>query len=336
MKVAFELSGEHETLPKAEVLGCLEAFDTCFKEVADLDMLFIIEIEEMPSIASRLAMTHNILEVLGFCPADTDSIADLVGTVDLNLKKDETFCVRARQVKEHVLNISDLEKQAGAIIYKRGYRVDLKNPDVVFRLVLTQGKCAFGKLMYSVDRTQYESRRPHRRLFFHPGALLPRVARALVNISSICEGGTLLDPFCGTGGILIEAGLTGARCIGADVQRKMVLGANTNLRHYGIGGELMIGDARNLGLADNSVDAVVTDPPYGRSALFRARSLEDLYDCSLKEIHRILRPGNKAVVVSQIPIEKIAEDAGFTTIGHHRQRVHKSLTRRIIRLEKMR
>lgn len=334
MKVAFELSGEHETLPKAEVLGCLEAFDVHFKEVADLDMLFIIELERMPPIAMRLAMTHSILETLGMCPAELGTIADLVSTVDLDLKKGETFCVRAKQVKEHVLDISDLEKKAGAIIYKRGYRANLEDPDVIFRLILTEGQCIFGRLVHSVDRKQYELRRPHRRPFFHPGVLLPRMARALVNISSIHRGETLLDPFCGTGGILIEAGLIGARCIGVDVQRKMMLGANANLRHYGISGGLMIGDACNLGLADNSVDAVVTDPPYGRSALFLAKSLEDLYDGSLKEIHRTLRQGKKAVVVSQIPIKKIAGDAGFTTIERHRQRVHKSLTRQITVLRK--
>jgi len=334
MKVAFELSGEHETLPKAEVLGCLEAFGARFKVVDDLDMLFIIEIERMPPIATRLAMTRHVLEVLGVCPANFDSIADLVSTVDLDLKKGETFCVRARQVKERVLDISDLEKKTGAIIYKRGHRVNLENPDVIFRLILTGGQCIFGRLVHSVDRKQYELRRPHRRPFFHPGVLLPRMARALVNISSIHRGETLLDPFCGTGGILIEAGLIGARCIGADVQRRMMLGANANLRRYGISGGLMIGDACNLGLADNSVDAVVTDPPYGRSALFLAKSLEDLYDSSLKEIHRILRQGKKAVVVSQIPIKKIAGDAGFITIERHRQRVHKSLTRQITVLRK--
>ncbi|MDI6888839.1 MAG: TIGR01177 family methyltransferase [Methanocellales archaeon] len=334
MKVAFELSGEHETLPKAEVLGCLEAFGARFKEVADLDQLFVIEIEKVPPIAMRLAMTHHVLEVLGICPVELGAIADLVGAVDLDLKKDETFCVRAKQVKEHVLNISDLEKKAGAIIYKRGYRVNLENPDVVFRLILTEGQCIFGRLMYSVDRKQYEHRRPHRRPFFHPGVLLPRTARALVNISSICKGETLLDPFCGTGGVLMEAGLIGARCIGVDVQRKMILGANTNLQTYGISGELVIGDACNLGLAGNSVDAIVMDPPYGRSALFLARSLEDLYDSSLKETHRILRQGKKAIVVSQAPIERIAKGAGFTIAESHRQRVHKSLTRQITVLRK--
>jgi len=334
MKVAFELSGEHETLPKAEVLGCLWAFDASFKEVADLGQLFVIEIEKLPPIATRLAMTHHVLDVLGICPAELGSIADLVDAVDLKIRKNETFCVRARQIKEHVLNISDLEKKAGAIIYKRGHGVDLENPDVIFRLILIGGQCIFGRLMCSVDRKQYELRRPHRRPFFHPGVLLPGTARALVNISSIQKGETLLDPFCGTGGMLIEAGLVGARCIGADVQRKMVLGASANLQHYNISGELMIGDACNLGLANDSVDAIVTDPPYGRSALFLARSLEDLYDSSLKEIHRILRRGKKAVVVSQISIEKIAEDAGFTIAERHRQRVHKSLTRQITVLRK--
>lgn len=50
----------------------------------------------------------------------------------------------------------------------------------------------------------------------------PKIARALVNLSGVKDKELFLDPFCGTGGILIEACMVGARIIGADVQDKMV------------------------------------------------------------------------------------------------------------------
>ncbi len=221
----------------------------------------------------------------------------------------------------------------GALIHKKGYPVDLENPVVMFRLVLTEDKCVFGRLIESVDRGQYEVRRPQQRPFFHPGVLLPRFARALVNISSLSDG-ILLDPFCGTGGILIEAALIGAQCVGIDVQQKMVLGTGFNLKYYDMGGMLIVGDACETPLKSEKVDAVVTDLPYGKSALIQARSLEHLYHDSLREIYRVLKKNKKAVIVSQIPLDKLADEVGFIVRERHQQRVHRSLTRQIIVLQK--
>ena len=342
MRIAFELSGEHQTLPRSEVLGCLTSTGIPFKEIATLDQVLIIEIDEMPPIAKRLAMTHHILEVIDMCQVspqrdsntNMELITAMVSASDLPLGNEKTFCVRAKIIKNYTYETSTLERDIGAIIYKRGYRVNLENPDVVFRLVITGDKCIFGRLLFSIDRHQYESRRPHLKPFFYPGALLPGVARTIVNISSVRPGELLLDPFCGTGGILIEAGLTGVNCLGMDVQRKMVQGTAINFQHYDIGGELIIGDACNIGLADSSVDAIVTDIPYGRSTLYMAQSLQDLYVKSLKEMCRVLKPGKNAVIVSQIPMGAIGEDVGFKVLECHQQRVHKSLTRHIIILIK--
>ncbi|MDI6639315.1 MAG: THUMP domain-containing protein [Methanocellales archaeon] len=330
MKIAFELSGEHATLPRAEVIACLESLNIDFREIAFMDQLLVVDVQELPPIAKRLAMTHHILDVIFICPANIKSILHLASTADLGLKG--TFCIRAK-CKGTDLSSTALEREVGALIHKKGYRVDLDNPDVMFRLVLTEDKCVFGRLMESVDRGRYEVRRPQQRPFFYPGVLLPRFARALVNISSLHDG-ILLDPFCGTGGILIEAASIGAQCIGMDIQQKMVLGANLNLRYYDIDGMLIVGDACDIPLRSKSVDAVVTDPPYGRSALIQARSLEYLYRDSLREIYRVLKKNKKAVIVSQMPLDKLAEEAGLAVRGKHQQRVHRSLTRQIIVLQK--
>ena len=86
-------------------------------------------------------------------------------------------------------------------------------------------------------------------------------------------------------------------------------------------------------LMDGSVDAVVTDLPYGTSSWIRSPSLDDLYTGALGEIHRVLQPGRRAVVVTHREIAGIA-GALFSVLQVHRQRVHKSLTRRITVLRK--
>ena len=77
-----------------------------------------------------------------------------------------------------------------------------------------------------IDRTCFEERKVQHRPFFSPISLHPKLARVLVNISAIKRDETLLDPFCGTGGILIEAGLIGAKVIGSDIEEKMIEGLN--------------------------------------------------------------------------------------------------------------
>ena len=50
----------------------------------------------------------------------------------------------------------------------------------------------------------------------------------------IKKGELLLDPFCGTGGSLMEGGLIGARVVGTDVDWNMKNGAAINCEYLGI------------------------------------------------------------------------------------------------------
>jgi len=91
----------------------------------------------------------------------------------------------------------------------------------------------------------------------------PKLARCMVNLTRIKNSDRLLDPFCGTGGIIIEAGIIGARVVGTDIDPKMVIGTIENLQHCDIKDyEVFQADARKLKLP-YEVDGVATDPPYG-------------------------------------------------------------------------
>jgi tRNA (guanine10-N2)-dimethyltransferase len=57
-----------------------------------------------------------------------------------------------------------------------------------------------------------------------------------------------------------------------------------------------------------------------------------LYEGALDEIGRVLKGGRRAVVVTHRDIREIAA-ARFSIVQYHEQRVHKSLTRRILVLE---
>jgi tRNA (guanine10-N2)-dimethyltransferase len=155
--------------------------------------------------------------------------------------------------------------------------------------------------------------------------MMPRMARALVNISLADTGEWLYDPFCGTGGILIEASDIGVMAAGGDMDVAMVQGTRSNLP----GARCMRADACSMPLRSGSVDAVVTDLPYGQSVAILGSGMEFLYEHALLEIMRILKPGRRAVIVTHRDIRDIA--SGIMTLTEfHEQRVHKSLTRRIM------
>jgi len=150
------------------------------------------------------------------------------------------------------------------------------------------------------------------------------------------SGGWMLDPFSGTGGTLVEAGLISRdiHAVGCDIQKKMAYGTRKNLRFYGANYDVVRQDSLCMGIKDSSVDAIVTDFPYGQSTPITVAQGSDFYRGALAEIYRVLKPGRYAVVVSKAPMEKLLIDVGFTVIESHRQRIHRSLTRHITVIKK--
>jgi len=323
---AFELSGEHESLPRSEALALVEAFSTRFSEIEFLEQCLIVEAEDLDVevLGRRLAMTHRIIEVLAVCPADLEALAQASSCLQLPPKK---YLVRARRIRDALPPADAVEREVGRILFQRGYRADLSHPEMVLRAVITTGKIVLGLEAARTDRSSFEARRPHLKPFFHPGVLMPRMARSLVNLTQVRAGETLLDPFAGTCGILIEACLIGVNGVGIEVQPSLVRGALCNLQ--GLDCSLLLGDAKRLPLHDCSIDASVLDTPYGRSAKIMAASKELLLKESLEELFRVIRPGRRMAIVADSSIEALIQGAGFVVLEKHTDRVHRSLTRQI-------
>jgi len=335
-RLVFELSGEHETLPKSEVIGCIEAYGWSYEVAGSYDQVLVVDTEADVSIlARRLALTHHILEFIFQCKAEEETILLAADAADIRLKVDERFLVRVKRVGEPGKIGSLFEKRLGAVLWSKGYPVNLEKPDVVFRAIITGDVCIFGKLIASPNRAQYDERTPLKRPFFLPGVLMPRICRAIVNMSRIKEG-YMLDPMSGTGGILVEAELISdsIHVVGSDIQKKMVYGTRWNLRHYGKSLDVLWQDSLRMGIRSGSIDALVTDFPYGRSTPIMGESLEEFHRGTLTEMYRVLKPGHHAVIVYRKPMEKLLREAGFNVIETHEQYIHRSLTRHITLVQK--
>lgn len=325
-RYAFELSGEHESLPRCEAIALVEIFSDRYREQSYLDQCLIVEAEglDVRALGDRLAMTHRIIEVMAICEADLEDLARSVALLSL---PDESYRIRARRIKNASPRADAVEHEIGRVLLGKGIRADLKSPNIELRAVITSGKIILGVEVARVDRSSFEARRPHLKPFFHPGVLMPRMARSLVNLTQIRAGERLLDPFAGTCGILVEACLMGIECLGIEAQGRLVKGAICNLENMDCA--LVLGDAKRLALKDASIYGAVLDIPYGRSARILASSKEDLLKESLSELFRVIRPGRRMVIVADGPIDSQISNAGFRVIQSHLDRVHRSLIRHI-------
>jgi tRNA (guanine10-N2)-dimethyltransferase len=318
MKIIFELSGEHPTLPVGEL--------ACVGEVLEVRPQVAVAECPDPGATARLALTHAVLEFLGSSGSTLPELSLLLR--DLSLSTGRPFAARVKRMAGSEVSepVPALERLVGTLIEGP---VSLTRPEVEFRLILSGDRIYVGRVLTRIDRGGYDRRRPSNRPFFHPGVMLPRTARAMVNLSLVRPGEILYDPFCGTGGLLGEAALIGASPIGSDADPAMLAGCRMNFPSI----PLFLADARVIPLRAGSVDAIVSDLPYGTSSWIRSPNLDELYAGALGEMHRVLSSGRRAVVVTHRDIEGIA-GTRFSVLQVHRQRVHKSLTRRITVLRK--
>ena len=342
-KLFFLLSGEHSTLPFSELKAILEAEGHEYRILGMLRQVLRVEagVESVRSIARRAALTRVCCIELAFSRATMGEIFRKIRSAPLEdcITKGETFVARVRRIGESAPEVEtlDLEQKIGAAILDKvkGTKVSLTNPSKTFFGVLTGDRFVFGLKLADVHAKPFVDRRPRKRPFFHPSAMPAKLARCMINLGQPRAGDIVLDPFCGTGSFLIEAGLISCRVVGFDVKRRMVKGSLRNLRHYGIGTEgLLMGDARCPPI--NRVDCIVTDPPYGRSATTMGREVGEVVRDFLSAAKDCVPKGKRICMASpkSVEIGKMVGEFGFKLAESHSVYVHRSLTREVAVLER--
>ncbi len=319
-QVLFELSGEHPTLPGAEVLACLRAESPGSRQLALGPGYLLAEcaIDSLPQVAGRLGLTHRFGRYLGSC--ELNGLDSLSSELEL---PEGSVCVRARKVEGlHAdINTHDLAKKVGKVLSLR-HDIDLTAPDLLVRVLLSE-KVHLFIADHEIDRKQFDRRKVAERPFFSPISLHPRYARALINLTEARRGDAVLDPFCGTGGIVLEAAMMGMRAIGSDIDPEMVEGCKRNLEHFNVQAEVQVADIGDIPSIFGKVGAVATDPPYGRAASTKKEDIDLLYSRGIRASAEVLSPGSRAGIV--LPREVGSE--GMELLELHKQRVHRSLTR---------
>ncbi|MGL4423777.1 MAG: TRM11 family SAM-dependent methyltransferase, partial [Gemmataceae bacterium] len=133
-------------------------------------------------------------------------------------------------------------------------------------------------------------------------SLRPTVAAAMVRLAAATPGMIVLDPMCGAGTILAEQKFLAEKrragdCIlfGGDIDPQAIYCTKSNMDRLGPIG-LARWDARQLPLADECVDRIISNPPFGKQ-LSSPEEVVALYQATAPEWDRVLRPGGRAVLL---------------------------------------
>ena len=156
------------------------------------------------------------------------------------------------------------------------------------------GRTVVGLRVSSDELAQRRYKRAHL-----PASLKPTVARALVLWSAPQPADVVLDPLAGAGTVLRERAEAGRAALiaGGDIDPAAVAAARTNT---GRQAALALWDTTRLPMRPGSVDALITNPPYGRQH-GAPDGIEGLYRGLLREAARVLRPGGRCVVLTGEP-----------------------------------
>ena len=328
-------SQEHPQLPLAElkaVIECENIYTKIEKITEGLVILKDISPEDIDDyyeiLTRRLGYTHEVHEVI--IKTDLDNLSQDVLNINWLKYINETFAVRVKRFNSPIDTVAT-ERDIGTLILKNcnDIKVNLKKPNSLIRVVAFKNEIYIALEKIKLNKKHFEESKPHKRPFFYPGSMNPKLARCMVNLSRAEEGELLLDPFCGTGGILIEAGLIGCKVIGSDIYWKMKNGTAINLDYYGITDYRTFHlDVRELKMYEK-VSSVVTDPPYGISTSTGDVDGDEIFVEFFHAIYDNMKDDAYLCMASPhyVDLRPMVDEVGFQIVEQYGIKMHKSLTR---------
>jgi tRNA G10 N-methylase Trm11 len=140
-----------------------------------------------------------------------------------------------------------------------------------------------------------------------PAASHPTIAAALARTAGVRADDVVWDPFCGSGGELVERSLLGPcrRLIGSDVDPRALEAARANLDAANVRAELIAGDA--LTLSPTGVTLILTNPPMGRRVARSGGATAALVDGLVATAARTLVRDGRMVWLSPLPERTVAK-----------------------------
>jgi putative N6-adenine-specific DNA methylase/tRNA (guanine6-N2)-methyltransferase len=301
----------------------------------DLQSYALVEVSASPDtaldIARQMRSVHHVLAPLytfslpvhDGADAVLQTIRTTVEALDVDaMTEANTFRVTTVRQGEHDFTSVDVQRVAGGGLDAHyPAAVDLEDYDVDVRVDVHDDRC-----LVSVQHTREALSRRQLEGYQPRAALKANVAYALLRLAHLDSApDVLLDPFCGSGTILLEAAALWPEVqgYGNDWNDDAVAGARANIQRAGHTDRLTIreGDVWHLAerFANVPADLIVTNPPFG-VRMGSSMDFRPFYRRVLEQFHAVLEPGGRVVmlVLRQGPFNKALDDTGAFNVRHVR------------------
>lgn len=215
-----------------------------------------------------------------------------------------TFRVSTERIGDHAFKSTDVEFEMGGAcseVYNHS-KPKMTDHDVNIRIDIVGDRIIIGKQLNVKDLS-----RRHFLRFTNSVTIKTNIAYIMLRLANIPEGGLVVDPFCGSGTILLEAlEITNkqVKCIGMDVNRRSARGASENALAEGYGADICefhCTDARGLRrhVSDCLADAIVSNLPWGvRTGHNQSvNDLQQMYETFLRISWYVLKTGGRIVIL---------------------------------------
>lgn len=286
----------------------------------------IVHTEDLEGLKS-LKTIHHILKVYERARTDQPWTLETIGKLasavtfeEFELSPLSSMRVTAKRWDKSLPFTSETIERftAPLILQKYDNPVDLHDPEYVVRIDVHKEH-----LLISLQLTRESLSQRPMKPFTPVTALKANIANAMIMLSELGSDKTLLDPFMGSGTILVEARrlYPQLNLMGVDRGEKAFLGTCQNLDFAGIIhhqssnmelfqtskttvdspeplAQIFHGDALQMSryIVPHSVDAIVTDPPYGVRMSKKIQYYE-FYLSLLGQSRKVLKIGGYCVII---------------------------------------
>mgnify|MGYP000551248952 CR=1 FL=1 len=313
-KYLVRLSLDHPEISIEELKSLVKTYGWKEPIVESLSKLYLVTTncppDRMVEIADRSASIKYLAKVLiikkiarkiSFERDFRDFVNSMLKNIDIvdNVKDKKLRVInllrgRDKERSEKLINIYLANRENTLSINKEAKLI----------LVIHDKYLILASIIAGPYRRKFIDRKPSKRPFFSPSSLDPKLALIMINLSGIKRGEVLLDPFCGVGGILVEASRLEIENIGIDIKWKWINGAKGNVMWINRmeTTHLILGDGCNPPI--RNVDCIVTDPPYGRISSTLGKEVSNIFTQFIKNVRHILKRNCKIVFLSPHFLER--------------------------------
>ncbi len=311
----FFILGRNPILSKAEIFSYLETSNIEFSEVFFKENFLILECEAKFNIQDFGGVLK--LGKINFTGSEKE-FEKFLEKNDLADKNKFTYAIIGN-VEEDIFKEKFKKQKQKALIKRGGKSIKLQthdfakiaNAEFEFFIYNLNNQIYFGSVSDDYSYSEVKKRDMKKPVRRESLAISPRLAKILINLSQVKKGQLLLDPFCGVGGILIEALIREINVYGSDKDHRAIEQCKDNLRwlekNYKIKATHQLFNKNAVNIRRIQADGIATEPALGELQKSKARdetarriirSFENLIIPVLKNLIKTTKQNSKIVITA--------------------------------------